>query len=283
MSRIKGLFLATSTKSEPDSLLDLPPEQFKNEIIKKISSIQAEIEKQKKEREGLLKLKEIYSKNQKFGDSQSAEAALKSNEEKLNMLMNSLDKYQETYTQFEQKGNHNSNASPQPHQHQQVHYFECSSNESCSTHSNGSSSYNTTNGICAIDSTSNRRNSEIDSNSKQHIYHSPNRNVTSLSSMPFSATKTDGANVVANGSAMTNAFNTVAYAVSSPLSNTTSSSSKIAPLVKANNNESFDEGEDEEIDEIDDGCYEVVNRNIQQQVTQQETGTSESENIEILT
>jgi hypothetical protein len=51
LNRIKGLFLATSNsgKNEND-LYDLPPQQLKNELIKKINLIQLEIDKQHKER-----------------------------------------------------------------------------------------------------------------------------------------------------------------------------------------------------------------------------------------
>ena len=51
LNRIKGLFLATSAmgKSEND-IYDLPPQQLKNELLKKINQIQLDLEKQHKER-----------------------------------------------------------------------------------------------------------------------------------------------------------------------------------------------------------------------------------------
>lgn len=65
----------------------------------------------KQNREGLNKLKDIYSKNQKFGDSQSADAALRLNDEKLVKCMSELKKYQDLYSQVEQQYSCSSNNS----------------------------------------------------------------------------------------------------------------------------------------------------------------------------
>lgn len=136
LNRIKGLFSAASAISKTDEINDLPPAQMKNDLIKKISSTQTEIEKQQKEREGLLKLKDIYSTNQKFGNSQSAEQALRNNEEKLNNLQKQLTNYQEMLAQVDLNLN------------SVYHQYDCSS-------SGGSSSSGTL--------------------SKHHIYQSPSR------------------------------------------------------------------------------------------------------------
>lgn len=51
LNRIKGLFsVAAGVKSEQEALYDLPPQQLKNELLKKINSYQYEIEKYQKER-----------------------------------------------------------------------------------------------------------------------------------------------------------------------------------------------------------------------------------------
>jgi formin-binding protein 1 len=51
LNRIKGLFLATSNSNKNENdLYDLPPQQLKNELIKKVNQIQLEIDKQHKER-----------------------------------------------------------------------------------------------------------------------------------------------------------------------------------------------------------------------------------------
>ena len=51
LNRLKGLFLVTAsaTRNEND-LYDLPPQQLKNELTKKITALQAELDKQHKER-----------------------------------------------------------------------------------------------------------------------------------------------------------------------------------------------------------------------------------------
>jgi hypothetical protein len=51
-----------------------------------------------------MKLKDIYTTNQKFGDSQAALVALKQNEEKLNSLNLQLVKYQDLYQEAELSG-----------------------------------------------------------------------------------------------------------------------------------------------------------------------------------
>ena len=51
LNRIKGLLSLTGgAKSEQESLYDLPPQQLKNELLKKINFCQYEIEKYQKER-----------------------------------------------------------------------------------------------------------------------------------------------------------------------------------------------------------------------------------------
>ena len=260
LSRIKGLFVAQAGKVDQDSnLFELPPQQLKNELLKKMNALQAEIDKQTKEREGLNKLKEIYSKNQKFGDSQSAELALKSNEEKLSSLYSHLKKYQEIYNQVElnqtatlnstsNNGNGNNNSTL----HQQAHYFECSSNGSGSSDSNSGMHMGNGNGADSL-----KRAGEEEKH-VQHIYQSPSENSINKS-----------ANGLANGNGQhgTTSFSSITPATCTTLAYTVSSSSssmptsKLAPLVNSNNNESFDD-EDDDVEE-DDGCYEVVNRKMQ--------------------
>jgi hypothetical protein len=222
LSKIKGLFLVSAKNESDDYLFDLPPQQMKNELSKKMIVIQSDIEKQQKERykfyieknliskdfiisetlfsflkrEGLLKLREIYSKNQKFGDSQSAELALKSNDEKLNNFYNQLKKYQDFYNQVDSNQN---KLQQQTHiiQQQQAHYFECSSNGSTSSDSN------------------------LHSNSNTNINNNNNTTIKNT-------------NNINNQNENNN----------------------------QNNNESFEDEVDDDADENDDGCYEVVNRNL---------------------
>jgi len=101
INRIRDLF---TTKTEMDSLYELPPQQQRKEITKKIEQLNADLSKEQKEREGLQKLKDIYSSNQKFGDSQSAMQALKENEEKIASLTAQQRKYQEMLDDLDKYG-----------------------------------------------------------------------------------------------------------------------------------------------------------------------------------
>lgn len=111
LNRIKGLFSVPGVKTEQESLYDLPPQQLKNELLKKVNFIQHEIEKIQKEREGLVKMKDVYTKNQKFGDQQLAEQALRTNEERLHKCVSELKKYQDLFNQVEQQYSCSSNNS----------------------------------------------------------------------------------------------------------------------------------------------------------------------------
>jgi hypothetical protein len=245
-------------------------------------------------REGLLKLREIYSKNQKFGDSQSAELALQANDSKLASLYESLKKYQDFYTQVEQntsfqqqqhqhQQNHHYNNSQQQHQ-QQSAYFECSSNCSGSSDSNSSSHIG---GVAVVvggtvENCMKREDKLPDMSNvralQQHndslvvgvatavkvneYTHSPKQlsqsyqHDTSLTS----SNKQSGTPVAAAAAAAAAASSTGnQHNQVNSNGNGNSNSSKMAPLVSRTNNESFEDEYD--IDEIDnDGCYEVVNR-----------------------
>lgn len=65
LNRIKGLFTVPGLKSEQESLYDLPPQQLKNELLKKISFIQHEMEKVQKERQVFQYKYVTRSKNDK--------------------------------------------------------------------------------------------------------------------------------------------------------------------------------------------------------------------------
>lgn len=86
-------------------------------------------------REGLNKLKDIYSKNQKFGDSGSAEAALRLNDEKLMKCMKDLKRYQDLYAQVEQQYSASSSSSANSSE------YSGSSSASASSHNHHHSQY----------------------------------------------------------------------------------------------------------------------------------------------
>lgn len=268
ISRLKGIFLLSGGKPEND-LYSLPPQQLKKELLKKIDSLQAEIIKQQKEREGIIKLKDIYSKNQKLGDAQATTQALEMNEEKLQNLTNQLRNYQDIYNEVEVNGNYNLKQSnnhqqQQQQQMQQQQQHSSSSNEysssSTSTISGNGNSHKITNGNGTLP----RENltttlhiyqspSQTSVNNSNSNSHNNNSNVnSSVPGTPNSHHSTETPakkNNISNNSAG-------AYAVS-PVSQmlTTNTNNKMAPIVGTNNNESFDDDDDDD-ENYDDGCYE---------------------------
>jgi hypothetical protein len=215
-------------------------------------------------REGLNKLKDIYSKNQKFGDSQSADAALKANEEKLTNLNIQLAKYQEILNQVEMNGA----ANQQQQQHQQ-HYSSSSTTRTNGEYSSSSSSM--TSGTLPRDLNKSQ-------NSNNHIYQSPTKlSVESLQQLQngkINGNINPTTNIVCslpntpmsshNNNIINQNNGTVAYAVSpvNHINQNVINNSNKAPLVSTNNNESFDdddqnEEDDDDDDEVEeDGCYE---------------------------
>ncbi|RNA34224.1 formin-binding 1-like isoform X3 [Brachionus plicatilis] len=126
LNRIKGLFAAAGAITRPEDANELPPAQMKNDLVKKIAATHADIDKQQKERQGLLKLKDIYSTNEKFGDSSSAEQALCNNDQKLDNLHKQLMMYEEMLAQVEQ-------SLAQATQTSVYHQYDCSSSSSSGT------------------------------------------------------------------------------------------------------------------------------------------------------
>ena len=284
INRLKGLLFTTGSGGSSSStsttsggktvagdhdmaLFELPPQQMKKELLKKIDSLQSEIGRKQKEREGLVKLKEIYSTNQKFGDSQSALDALKSNDDKLQALNAQLKKYQDILNELESNASYYSSSSSHNHyqhhhHHHQQHY--ASTNEyALSTTSNGSST-SSSNGSAGT--------TTLPRDLKSHnIYQSPsehsvNSNGTSLPGTPMSyhsghpgtgaGTGATSSSVMTAGglAAIVNAKSSTmgAYAVSSVAGKLTNGNGKMAPIASSDRNESFDDDdelEDEDLEE----------------------------------
>ncbi len=176
ISRLKGIFLLTGGKQEND-LYGLPPQQLKKELLKKIENLQSELVKQQKEREGIMKLKDIYTKNQKLGDAQATYHALEMNEEKLQNLTNQLKNYQDIYNEVEQNGNYNNNNNNNNLKQSNHQQHSSSSNEysSSSISTSVSSTTTTTNGT-ANKQTNGNGTLTHQNNSNMHIYQSPSQN-----------------------------------------------------------------------------------------------------------
>ena len=254
LNKIKGLFSAS--KNENDLLLELPPQQLKNELVKKINTVENEIEKHQKEKEGILKLKEIYSKNQKFGDSQSADLALKSNEDKLTHLKIQLKKYQELCNQIESSMNSNKFSIVK----QENQYFSAEYSTSNVVSETGSqfsdrSIVNINSNLTDVKGSYNPYNL-LDNHSLKN-----NDNINlSLPSTPNSnhSNTTQSSNPNNVYYATNSNQNTVAYAISSLSQIKKNHDYSKAPLVGKNNNESFENDDDDEDHGIDEeNCYEI--------------------------
>lgn len=230
------------------SLFELPPQQMKKELLKKIDALQAEITRKQKEREGLLKLKEIYSTNQKFGDSQAATDALKTNDDKLTAFNAQLKKYQDILNELESNASYYSSSSNHYQQSQSQQHYATTNEYALSTTSNGSST--SSNG-----SSSGTTLPRCDLKS-QNIYQSPsehsvNSNGTSLPGTPMSY-HSNAATTTVGMALMNNKSNTIgAYAVSSVAGKVNGNGGKMAPMASSDRNESFDD-EDDELEEEDE-------------------------------
>ena len=269
INRLKGLLFTTGSSSSSSSstmsgggggknghdndmsMFELPPQQMKKELMKKIEALQTEINRKQKEREGLVKLKEIYSTNQKFGDSQSALDALKSNDDKLSSLNAQLKKYQDILNELESNASYYSSSS-QNHYHQS--HYATTNEYALSTTSNGSST------------SSNGSGTTLPRDLKsQNIYQSPsehsvNSNGTSLPGTPMSYHSNGPvANTVGLAIMNSHKSSTIgAYAVSA-VSGKLNGNGKMAPMASSDRNESFDdedELEEEDEDEEDEEEYE---------------------------
>ncbi|XP_035829209.1 formin-binding protein 1-like isoform X3 [Aplysia californica] len=97
-SKIIGLLGKVSTPVKVDEqkedFSDLPPNQRRRKLQQKIDSIKKEMAKEHSEREGILKLKDVYAGNPALGDPSTLDKKIEENSQKLDGLRQELLKYE---------------------------------------------------------------------------------------------------------------------------------------------------------------------------------------------
>lgn len=91
---ILGLFSHTKSDDTKEDYSHLPPNQQKRKLTAKIDNLRVLVGKETAERDGLIRMKEVYEKNRSLGDPQSLEKQLKENGVKLDKLQQDLQKYE---------------------------------------------------------------------------------------------------------------------------------------------------------------------------------------------
>ncbi|CAG2204364.1 FNBP1 [Mytilus edulis] len=90
---ILGLFSSSKSDDPKEDFSDLPPSQRKKQLLKKIDSIKKEITRETAEREGMLKMKDVYVQNPALGDPNSLDKKIEENGEKLDSCRKELSKF----------------------------------------------------------------------------------------------------------------------------------------------------------------------------------------------
>ncbi|XP_052790717.1 cdc42-interacting protein 4 homolog isoform X2 [Mya arenaria] len=93
-SGILKIFGTTNQKDEP-------PAQRKAKLLKKIDEIRGKIEHETNEREGMIKMKEVFTNNNQLGDPNTIIKQLEKNAETLNQLQSELKKIQDALMEAE--------------------------------------------------------------------------------------------------------------------------------------------------------------------------------------
>ncbi|XP_069120059.1 cdc42-interacting protein 4 homolog isoform X3 [Argopecten irradians] len=89
-SKIIGLL----TDESREDFSDLPPNQRRKALLKKIDGFKKDIARETAEREGMLKMKEVYAKNPALGDPHTLDKKIEENAQKLDSLNSELRKFQ---------------------------------------------------------------------------------------------------------------------------------------------------------------------------------------------
>lgn len=96
-TKFGGVVLRTVSFKAEDAKEDfshLPPNQQRKKLNEKIEQIKQEINKETAERDGMLKMHDVYKQNPNLGDPQAIEKQLEPNAQKLDSLKRDLQKYE---------------------------------------------------------------------------------------------------------------------------------------------------------------------------------------------
>ncbi|KAL4219325.1 Formin-binding protein 1 [Mactra antiquata] len=112
-----GLFKLFAQPNKED-FSNIPPAQRKAKLMKRIEEIRKQIAHETAEREGMIKMKEVYESNPALGDPNSINKKMEQNAEKLNQLQSEMKKNQDYLADAERDmsmgGRHPSNESLTP-------------------------------------------------------------------------------------------------------------------------------------------------------------------------
>lgn len=89
-----SLFGSSKVDDQKEDFSDLPPNQRRKKLQQKIDLINKEISKETAEREGMLKMKDVYIQNPALGDASSLDKKLEENAQKLDRLNQELIKFE---------------------------------------------------------------------------------------------------------------------------------------------------------------------------------------------
>ncbi|KAI0218394.1 Formin-binding protein 1 [Lamellibrachia satsuma] len=89
-----GIFGGSKMDDSKDDYSHLPPNQQKKKLNQKIEMLRSSIAKETAERDGLLKMREVYENNPAMGDPLSTNKQLEENAQKLDRLQQEMQKYE---------------------------------------------------------------------------------------------------------------------------------------------------------------------------------------------
>ncbi|KAL5012369.1 hypothetical protein ScPMuIL_010920 [Solemya velum] len=89
-----GIFGSSKVDDQKEDFSDFPPNQRRKKLLQKIDSIKKEIARETAEREGMLKMKDVYVQNPALGDPNTLDKKVEENAQKLDSLQQELRKFQ---------------------------------------------------------------------------------------------------------------------------------------------------------------------------------------------
>ncbi|XP_013089865.1 formin-binding protein 1-like [Biomphalaria glabrata] len=112
---IFGLFGSSKGDEQREDFSDLPPSQRRRKLQTKIDAIKKEMHKEQQEREGIMKLKDVYASNPALGDPSTLDKKIEENSQKLDALRQELLKYEGYMKEVDGKSNRRHSASEDSH------------------------------------------------------------------------------------------------------------------------------------------------------------------------
>lgn len=93
-NKILGLFGASKNDEVKEDFSHLPPNQQKKKLLQQINSLKTSVAKETAERDGMLKLQDVYQKNPALGDAQLLGKQLDESAHELENLIAEMQKFQ---------------------------------------------------------------------------------------------------------------------------------------------------------------------------------------------